>query len=145
MNKQDLKKFFEDTLSIKHITFKDGGTYTYQENRPAIFCKDGEWVSVQGSESHYSRPRMNNCTSYFRVEAGYPSVIPPESWFGYAESYGQDKPIDYTKVIYPYILTSLILEFVNAHGGIDESVYMKDADGILRCVLHWQYDRRKFK
>lgn len=50
----------------------------------AIKCKDGATVSIQGSESHYSTPRSNSGI-YTHVEAGFPSVNPPESWLEYAE------------------------------------------------------------
>ncbi len=53
---------------------------------PSLVCKDGATVSVQASQYHYSTPR-NDRGPYSHVEAGFPSVIPPDSWSEYAENW----------------------------------------------------------
>ncbi len=51
---------------------------------PAIECQDGATVSVQASRTHYCTPRTDT-GPYSHVEAGFPSVNPPDSWMKYAE------------------------------------------------------------
>lgn len=80
-----------------------------------IVCKDGETLSVQASELHYSTPRQNK-GPYSEVEVGYPSVQPPETWKEFCEDW--DKP---TQTVYGYIPVNLVEEFIQAHGGIDIS------------------------
>ena len=53
--------------------------------RRAITCKDGATVSIQASAGHYCAPREDGLASYYKVEAGYPSAVPPKSWWKYAE------------------------------------------------------------
>ena len=55
---------------------------------PPIYCKDGEYVSVQASETHYCDPR-NNYGNWIEFECGYPSVVPPIEWREYAEEWSK--------------------------------------------------------
>jgi len=75
----NLQEFFEKTNDIR--TFDDN--YSFQKIRPRIVCKDGTFLSVQGSEGHYCSPRRNSIAFYEEVEVGYPSIRPPESWKQY--------------------------------------------------------------
>jgi len=52
----------------------------------AVYCKDGAYVSVQASCSHYCSPRYNY-GKWYEVECGFPSVIPPVSWRPFAEQW----------------------------------------------------------
>lgn len=80
--------------------------------RPGIVCRDGATVSLQASEYHYCTPR-NNDGPYTHIEAGYPSVMPPDSWLPYAEN--AEKPLD---TVYDYLPLQLAQEFIDAHGGV---------------------------
>ena len=42
--------------------------------RPRVHCADGFSVSVQASQYHYCRPRIDNAEKYNTVELGYPSA-----------------------------------------------------------------------
>jgi hypothetical protein len=108
----DIKEFLEKTIEKKNYGF-----YSTQEIRPRIVCNDGESVSIQASEMHYCSPRKNCLKSYQNVEAGYPSVIPPKSWFKYAESRRYD---ELTATVYGYIPIEIAQEFIDIHGGIDK-------------------------
>ena len=96
---------------------------TYDEKnpvRPRIVCLDGESISVQASEYHYCEPRiiLEN-GDYTRVEVGYPSCEPPESWHKYAEGESYIDDLDYCDTIYAFIPIELVKEFIKKHGGID--------------------------
>lgn len=78
-----------------------------------IICNDGTEISVQASIHHYCSPRENNAKCYTHVEAGFPTVKPQESMMEYAEC--PDKP---TETVYTCVPISIILEFINLHGGI---------------------------
>lgn len=77
-----------------------------------LVCKDGESVSVQASRYSYSTPR-DNSGPYTHVEAGFPSVNPPQSWMEFCED--SDRP---TETVYGYMPIALVDEFVTAHGGL---------------------------
>lgn len=81
---------------------------------PHLLCNDGAVVSVQVGWHTYCEPR-NNVGPYTLVEAGFPSVIPPQSWLSYAEQCH-----DYRATIYPYLPLELVYEFVDTHGGCEK-------------------------
>lgn len=80
---------------------------------PKLHCKDGANVSVQASQYHYCTPREDK-GPYTEVEAGFPSVTPPESWIEYAE----DKD-DLCGTVYAWLPVALVEEFISIHGGLD--------------------------
>lgn len=82
---------------------------------PRLVCLDGARVSVQASQYHYCEPRQDN-GPYSAVEAGFPNVLPPDSWLKFAED--KEAP---TSTVYAWLPVELVNEFVNAHGGIDWS------------------------
>ena len=83
----EIQKFLQDTTEVKVHTFSDGEKWSSQPTRPWIYCKDGEGVSIQASEGSYCSPRINGANNYYEIEAGFPSVVPPMSWKGYAEEW----------------------------------------------------------
>jgi hypothetical protein len=85
-------------------------------NMPRLILMDGEGLSVQASDLHYSTPR-NLVGPYTNVEVGYPSSPPPSTWEQYADS--PDTPCS---TIYSYIPLHLVLLFIGAHGGINKQV-----------------------
>lgn len=80
MNIQEFMKTTYKTVDIDRPDFH----YSYTKIRPFLWCKDGNGVSVQGSENHYSSPRMNGY-QFSKFECGYPTVRPPENWRKYSE------------------------------------------------------------
>lgn len=77
-----------------------------------VKCADGATVSIQASEYHYCTPRDND-GPYTHIEAGYPSVAPPDSWMEFCED--SNTP---TETVYGYMPVSCVAEFVAAHGGM---------------------------
>lgn len=61
------------------------------EMRPRIYCADGFSVSIQTGKLLYCTPRTNYNIPYTRVEAGFPSERPSNSWEEYAED-GWEEP-----------------------------------------------------
>ncbi len=77
-----------------------------------IQCADGASVSVQAGRYMYSTPRQD-CGPYTHVEAGFPSVAPPNSWREY-----QDGNEDTLDTVWGYMPIALVREFIDAHGGM---------------------------
>ena len=76
-----------------------------------IICVDGTEISVQASSGHYCSPR-DDYGPWYKVECGYPSVAPPDTWEEYAEEW--DTP---TNTVYGWIPVELVREFIEKHGG----------------------------
>ena len=82
---------------------------------PRIICKDGTSLSVQASETHYCTPRDNG-GDYYQKEVGYikdvdnKALVPPDSWRTFADGV-------FPSDVYGYVPTTLIEEFIEAHGG----------------------------
>lgn len=66
------------------------GEPDYETSRPMVisrlYCMDGESVSIQASEYMYCTPR-ENYPGWDKVEAGYPSCIPPLTWKEFSEQW----------------------------------------------------------
>jgi len=95
--------------TYKHFKFQDGTRYSAKELADLIICADGTELSVQASKTHYCTPRADRVV-YSRVEVGYPSVDPPESWAEYADG-------EYPSSVYGCVPVELVREFIEAHGG----------------------------
>lgn len=81
-----------------------------------ITCKDGATVSIQASRLHYATPR-DDAGPYTHIEAGYPSVRPPDSWLAYMD----DAPgADPTQTVFGYMPVKCVREFIDAHGGMTD-------------------------
>lgn len=76
----NIKEFMVKTQTQTQYT---ASGYSYSPLRPCIYCNDGQSVSVQASSGHYSKPREDGMSFYYKVEAGFPSVRPPETWREY--------------------------------------------------------------
>jgi hypothetical protein len=98
------------------MTLDDFIRNTYKDDeylmRPAIICKDGFKMSVQGSSFHYCSPRKAS-DSYYEMEIGYPTAEEIELL-----EYAEDKNA-LTNTVYGYVPTSLIQSVIEKHGGID--------------------------
>jgi len=89
------------------------GEYGFKDLANWITCADGTILSVQASSTHYCSPRYNS-GPYSRVEVGYPSVAPPDTW---REFFDGDWDKDPTDSVYGYVPIELVREFIEAHGG----------------------------
>ena len=80
---------------------------------PRIVCADGFSVSVQGSETHYCRPRETlDDGNYYMVECGYPTN-PVEEWRDYADGDYDEGPVS----VYACVPIELVAEVIFKHGG----------------------------
>lgn len=95
------------------LFFPIGGGKEYQKVRETMKLKDGTTLSVQASFGHYSLPRLDYAygVEYTHVEVWCVSCDTPESWKEYGNQ--EDDP-------YAYIPVSMVEDFINAHGGIEE-------------------------
>ncbi len=80
-----------------------------------LTLKDGESLSVQASKYHYCTPREDR-GPYMAVEVGFPSVEPPETWREYFDGDWENQ--DRTGSVYGYVPIDLVIDFINAHGGV---------------------------
>ena len=83
--------------------------------RNAILCNDGETASIQASCANYSTPKKCGVDIYDNIEAGFPSVYPPQSWMKYCED-----STDPLNTVYPFMPAQLVWEFVQEHGGLSD-------------------------
>lgn len=80
-------------------------------HRPRVHCADGFSVSVQASQFHYCRPRIDNAGKYNAVELGYPSAA-DDLITDYAED------VTYTDTVYGYVPVEIVDKLIEKHGGI---------------------------
>ena len=79
--------------------------------RPRVRCKDGFSVSVQASQYHYCRPRIDSAEKYDKVELGYPSAADE-----LITDYAEDRT--YTDTVYDYVPVEIVDKLIEKHGGI---------------------------
>lgn len=79
--------------------------------RPRVHCKDGFSVSVQASQYHYCRPRIDSAEKYEKVELGYPSAADE-----LITDYAEDRT--YTDTVYGYVPVEIVDKLIEKHGGI---------------------------
>ena len=79
--------------------------------RPRVCCKDGFSVSVQASQYHYCRPRIDSAEKYDKVELGYPSAADE-----LITDYAEDRT--YTDTVYDYVPVEIVDKLIEKHGGI---------------------------
>lgn len=86
--KQIEKGSYLDWILRTRVKDPLAGQANYETSRPMvvprIYCMDGESVSIQAGDCMYCTPR-ENFSGWFKVEAGYPSCVPPIEWEKYAE------------------------------------------------------------
>lgn len=88
----------------------------FQLIRPRLICKDGFSMSVQASQYHYCKPRVDGVVEYEEVEIG-PLNEKEELLIPYAEN------PDETYTVYPYVPIDIINQVIEKHGGIKEDLY----------------------
>ena len=108
---------FDSIIAGRIEDIKNIRGYLLKEHAPHITCADGTTLSVQASSNHYCTPRTHR-GPYSKVEVGYPSVAPPDSWADYFDGeWGRDAPTD---SVYACVPIELVREFSLAHGGEQE-------------------------
>ena len=105
-----ISKHLKETSNVRI-----SGSMSFQSVRPRIICQDGESVSIQAGQFTYSAPREDGLNNYSAIEAGFPSVAPPDSWLEYAEDVD-----NLTGTVYAYLPVEIAQEFIDAHDGIKE-------------------------
>lgn len=80
---------------------------------PAVKCADGFWISIQGHEGAYSKPRQTcyNIYEYDEMEIKTSEVLP--------ERFNQYRDGDSS--IYGYVPVEIIESLLVEHGGIAET------------------------
>lgn len=81
--------------------------------KPVTFA-NGESISIQGSEFHYSVPRETGEGPFSMVEVGNSTMTLPSRWERYAEFGGANDNLR----VYPYVPAVLVHELINSKGGI---------------------------
>ena len=103
-----VNKFLKETLKAQKGLFG----YDIQEIRPRVKCKDGFEISIQASEFHYCKPRVNGNVIYEEVELGFPNME-DEVIAEYAED-----PDELTETVYGYVPVDIVNQLIEKHGGI---------------------------
>ena len=80
--------------------------------RNAIIMRDGECMSVQASDFHYSIPRVRDLSRYECYEVRFPSQL-------FEELEGRGEELDTTCTVFPKIEEETIIKIIAKHGGID--------------------------
>lgn len=68
----------------KYLEQYNGIKDDFRQTAPRITCKDGVTLSVQVGKFLYCTPRTDY-GPYSKVEVGFPSIRPPDSWEPYFE------------------------------------------------------------
>lgn len=88
--------------------------------RPMVVLGDGTLMSIQASNTHYSRPKrlpVLEDTMYTAMEVGFENDLRIPEW---EEKYEVETwPSSGINILYGYVETDDIEKFINEHGGID--------------------------
>lgn len=129
----------------------------YKPNGLFVEFEDGFCVSMQGSRTHYSSPRVDYPPfGYVSLELAFPNkrcdTIAEHAeggmkWDDDLEEFVQGE-IDYTKVVYPYVPLDDILKMMEKHGeviggdlpplntlNLSQRVFIFVREGALQIVL----------
>lgn len=118
MNNEQLDAFLQQHVkSGKVRTYSDGSETRLPAKR--IVCASGFVFSVQATETHYCNPRKNNpgASGYTAFEVGFPSAT-IDAMMPYAED--PDAP---TETVYGYVPLGIIVDVIQAQGGLDKVYY----------------------
>jgi hypothetical protein len=118
MNNEELAAFLQQHVKSGTVrTYSDGSESRLPAKR--IVCASGFVFSVQASEMHYCIPRKNNpgASGYTAFEVGFPSAT-IDAMMPYAEN--PDAP---TETVYGYVPLGIIVDVIQAQGGLDKEKY----------------------
>ena len=122
-----INEFIKNNLKVKVLNEDPSMRHIMTSTRlPHIVCTDGFTMSVQVGYSLYSEPKKV-AKRYSKVEIGYPSER--ESLLEeYVElSIFDERFVDYTDTIYPYVPVKLVDKVLKKHGGIDLTETLRKA------------------
>ena len=119
-----INEFIKNHLKVKVLNEDPLMRHMMTSTRlPHIVCTDGFTMSVQVGYSLYSKPKKV-AKRYSEVEIGYPSEREPllEEYveLGIFDLQSNDeKFVDYTDTVYPYVPVKVVNQVLKKHGGID--------------------------
>ena len=121
MMKTSINEFIKNNLKVKVLYENKDPLMKHMmtsSKLPHIVCSDGFEMSVQVGSHLYSTPKKV-AKRYSAVEIGYPSER--ESLLEeYVElSIFDEKFVDYTDTVYPYVPVKIVNKVLKKHGGID--------------------------
>ena len=106
----NVNEYLKSTMSYKETNTSLG---KLQSIRPRIECADGFSLSVQAGQYMYCSPRQDGMESYRKVEVGFPSERPPETWAEYFSGEWRDHNI---KSYLKYLFSNLSIRFAIKRG-----------------------------
>ena len=132
--KNNINEFIKNNLKVKVLYGSKDPLMKHMmtsSRLPHIVCTDGFSMSVQVGYSLYSTPKKV-AKRYSEVEIGFPSEREPlleESVeLGIFDLQSNDeKFVDYTDTVYPYVPVKVVDKVLKKHGGIDltETIHRK--------------------
>jgi len=119
-----INEFIKNNLKVKVLNKDPLMRHMMTTTRlPQIVCTDGFTMSVQVGYSLYCKPKKV-AKRYSEVEIGYPSEREPlleeNVELGIFDLQSNDeKFVDYTDTVYPYVPVKVVDKVLKKHGGID--------------------------
>ena len=119
MMKTNINEFIKNNLKVKVLSEDPLMKHMMTSTRlPKIVCVDGFEMSVQVGSSLYSTPKKV-AKRYSAVEIGFPSEREPLIEEYVELSIFEEKFVDYTDTVYPYVPVKIVNKVLKKHGGID--------------------------
>ena len=136
MMKTSINEFIKNNLKVKVLYENKDPLMKHMmtsSRLPHIVCSDGFEMSVQVGYNLYSEPKKV-AKRYSAVEIGFPSER--ESLLEeYVElSIFDEKFVDYTDTVYPYVPVKVVDKVLKKHGGIDLTETLRRSDGLPKEV-----------
>ena len=117
--KTNINEFIKNNLKVKVLSEDPLMKHMLTSTRlPKIVCVDGFEMSVQVGHSLYSTPKKV-AKRYSAVEIGFPSEREPLIEEYVELSIFEEKFVDYTDTVYPYVPVKIVNKVLKKHGGID--------------------------
>ena len=124
--KMKINEFIKNNLKVTNLAKSSDPLMNHMltsTRLPQIVCSDGFKMSVQVGYSLYSEPKKV-AKRYSKVEIGFPSEREPllEEYveLGIFDLQSNDeKFVDYTDTVYPYVPVKVVNQVLKKHGGID--------------------------
>ena len=121
MMKTNINEFIKNNLKVTNLAKNSDPLMKHMmtsSRLPHIVCSDGFEMSVQVGYSLYSEPKKV-AKRYSKVEIGYPSEREPLLEEYVELSIFDEKFVDYTDTVYPYVPVKIVNKVLKKHGGID--------------------------
>ena len=121
MMKTSINEFIKNNLKVKVLYGNKDPLMKHMmtsSRLPQIVCVDGFEMAVQVGSHLYSEPKKV-AKRYSKVEIGYPSEREPLIEEYVELSIFDEKFVDYTDTVYPYVPVKIVNKVLKKHGGID--------------------------